>query len=157
MRYSAASLVLGAALLLSLGGKLLANHAAPEADQGLFAARAEALLEAAGYQAIQDRRPFGILVYGRKGGCRAMIGDYTPYGTFEDVFAQRSAPIGPLRFAWRGAAYEKAPKLLPLGEFYLRREALRVGLAVPRNPITALALSPDCPAPDLTALASLPA
>jgi hypothetical protein len=157
VRYSAASLVLAAALALSLGGKLLANGTAPEADQDLFAARAEAALEAAGYRAVRDRRPFGILVHGRRGACRAMIGDYTPYGTFEDVFAQRAAPIGPLRFAWRGTISAEAPKLLPLGLFYLRREAVRVGLAVPRNPIAALALSPNCPAPDLTPLATLPA
>ena len=157
MRYSAASLLLGAALLLSLGGKLLANRPSSEADQDLFAARAEAVVEAAGYRAFRDRRPFGILVYGRKGGCRAMIGDYTPYGTFEDVFVQRAEAVGGLRFAWRGTTYEKAPKLLPLGLFYLRREAVRIGLAVPRNPITALALSPGCPAPDLTPLATLPA
>ena len=156
MRFSAVISVLAAALLMSLGAKLLANGPAAEPDQRLFAFRAEALLRAAGYEAVQDRRPFGILVYGRKQGCRAMIGDYTPYGTFADIFAQRAAPIGPLRFAWRGAVYEGAPKLLPLGEFYFRREAVRIGMNVPRAPIAAIALSPGCAMPDLSGLAALP-
>jgi hypothetical protein len=157
VKSSGHSLALGGLLALSLGGKLLANGPAPEADQLLFAGRTQALLQAQGYEAVQDRRPFGILVYGEKKGCRAMIADYTPYGTLADAIALRAAPIGPLRFAWRGSAYDEAPKLLPLGQFYLRREAVRIGVAIPRSPIVAMALSPGCAAPDLGALKSLPA
>ena len=157
MRFSAASLVLGAVLALSLGAKLLANRSAPEPDPGLFAERAQAVLRAAGYQAVQNRQPSTILVYGRKGACRAMIGDYTPYGTLADRFAQHAAPIGPLRFAWRGATYAEPPKLRPLTEYYVRRELLRIGLGTPRAPIAAIALSPGCAPPDLAPLETLPA
>ena len=159
MKSSKLSLAFGLVLLASLGGKLLANRPAPEPDQQLFAARAGELLRANGFATTSEPRPLGILTHGRKAGCRIMIGDYTPYGTFADVFARHAAPIGPLRFAWRGTTYVEAPKLVPLATFYLRREALRIGIAAPRSPIAAFAASPGCDtrALDWTRLASLPA
>lgn len=144
-------------LLLSLGGKLLANGATVEPDPILFAARAESALRAAGFETKRVKRPMGLLVYGRKEGCRAMIGEYSPYGTFAETLALRAAPVGPLRFAWRGRIHDEAPKLVPLTEYYLRRELVRIGIQAPRAPIAALALSPGCPTPDLRPLESLPA
>ena len=159
MKSSTLSAAFGLLLLASLGGKLLANGPEPQPDQRLFAARAAALLRANGFATTSQARPLGILTHGRKPGCRIMVGDYTPYGTFADVFARHAAPIGPLRFAWRGTVHEEAPKLVPLGTFYLRREALRIGIAAPRSPIAAFAASPGCntEALDWTRLASLPA
>lgn len=157
MKSSTLSIALGAVLLLSLAGKLAANRATVEPDSDLFAARAESALRAGGFETKRMKRPMGLLVYGKKGGCRAMIAEYAPHGTFAATLAKRAAPIGPLTFAWRGGRYEAAPKLRPLSEYYLRRELLRIGVDAPRAPIAALALSPGCPPPDLGALEILPA
>ncbi|HMJ92698.1 MAG TPA: hypothetical protein VK472_01225 [Allosphingosinicella sp.] len=157
MKSSTLSAALGAVLLLSLGGKLLANRATVEPDNVLFAARAEAALRGAGFETKRVKRPMGLLVYGEGGGCRAMIGEYAPHGTFADTLAKRAAPIGPLRFAWRGRVYGEAPKLMPLAAYYLRRELLRIGLDAPRAPIAAVALTPGCTLLDVAPLASLPA
>lgn len=157
MKSSALSFALVAALLVSLGGKLLTNRQSPADDQSLFAARATALLRSSGYATKVEMRKVGILVLGRKAGCRAMIGNYTPYGTFANDFADLAGPVGPLRFAWRGSLYDSAPKLMPLTLFYLRREALRIGFEPRRLPIAAIAVSPGCGVPDPAGLASLPA
>lgn len=159
MKSSTASLAFGALLLASLAGKLAASGTSPEPDNALFAARAAALLRAEGMATQSEQRPLGMLVYGRRAGCTIMVGEYTPYGTFADVFARRAAPVGPLRFVYRGRRYAKAPKLAPLISFYLRRELLRIGLATPRMPIAAIAVSPGCgpTEPDWAALATLPA
>ena len=158
MRYSAASIALGAALLLSLGGKLLAVGPAAAPDQDMFAARAAETLRARGFAVRSERRPLGILTYGDRPGCRMMIGDYTPYGTFADTYARRAAPVGPLSFAWRGTLRAEAPKLVPLTLFYLRRELLRLGIEAPRFPIAAIAASPGCDPRELNlaALSRLP-
>jgi hypothetical protein len=157
VKSSTLSAALAAILLLSLSGKLLANRATVEPDAGLFAARAEQALSASGFETKRVKRPMGLVVYGEKDGCRAMIAEYAPHGTFADTLVKRAAPVGPLRFAWRGATHEAAPKLRPLAEYYVRRELLRIGVDVPRAPIAALALTPGCPAPNLGALESLPA
>ena len=159
MKYSAASLVFVGLLLASLAGKLLAVAPAAAPDEELFAARAANLLRANGFAVRFERRPLGILTYGDRPGCRMMIGDYTPYGTFADIFAKRAEPIGPLAFAWRGETSREAPKLVPLTFFYLRRELLRLRMAAPRLPIAAVAASPGCDirSLDWMALATLPA
>jgi hypothetical protein len=157
MKSSTLSLALGALLFLSLGAKLLANRAVPDSDPQLYADRAQALLRADGFETRLDKRPFGLLVHGARPGCRILIGDYSPYGTFAEVFRKHANEVGPLRFAWRGRLWNEAPKLLPLAEFYLRREMLRIGMPMDRRPVTAVAASPGCAPPDLGPLAALPA
>jgi hypothetical protein len=105
------------------------------------------MLRARGFAILFDRRTFGILVDGRRDGCRLVVGDYTPYGTFADRFDQLAEPIGPLRFVYRGAVHAQAPKLVPLLDHYRVRELRRVGLPALRHPIAAVAASPGC---DLT-------
>jgi hypothetical protein len=143
VRFSA-SAVFAALLLVSLGAKAALTAPAAEPDPRRFAGEAAAMIRARGFAPRFDRHTFGILVEGRRGGCRLVIGDYTPYGTFADRFDQLAGPIGPLRFVYRGAFHTQAPKVVPLLDFYRVRELRRVGLPALRHPIAAVAASPGC-------------
>ncbi|HEX8622759.1 MAG TPA: hypothetical protein VF718_12385 [Allosphingosinicella sp.] len=143
MRFSA-SFLLAALLLASLGAKAALTAPAPEPDARRFAREVAAMLREGGYVTRFERRTFGILVEGRLGRCRVAVGDYTPYGTFAERFDQLAAPIGPLRFVYRGGFHARAPKLVPLLDFYAVRELRRVGLPALRHPIAAVAASPGC-------------
>jgi hypothetical protein len=141
VKSSASSLLFGTVALLGVGAKLASNVATPEPSLDPFRAAGARLLGAQGWSVWKD--PAGPL-RGRRGGCRVLLGDYSPYGTFADVYAEMARPIGPLRFAYRGARYERAPKLRPLVEFYLGREVRRLGYRVPRHPIAAFAVTRGC-------------
>ena len=158
MKFSSASLAFAALLLVSLAAKAMSSAATPTPDPRRFAAAAAEALRGDGFATAFEPRPLGILVYARRGDCRLMAGDYTPYGTFAEVFAARAVPLGPLRFVYRGEAYARAPKLVPLLDFYLWREQRRLGHAAPRHPIVAFAASAGCDAasPDWSRLAALP-
>jgi hypothetical protein len=158
VKYSSASLVFGALLLVSLAAKAASSAPTPTPDPRRFASAAAESLRAEGFAIEFERRPIGLLVHARRGSCRLMAGDYTPYGTFADVFEARARRLGPLSFVYRGASYGRAPKFVPLLDFYLWREWRRLGLAAPRHPIVAVAASPGCaPATlDWTRLSALP-
>lgn len=155
MRYAGANLLFAAALAISLGGKAATLVPAPTLDLRPFQQAATRLLAAHGFVSKVER--YGP-VTGHKGACRVLLGDYSPYGTFDALFREVAAPVGPLRFAYRGTLSASPPKLMPLMEFYLWREAGRIGIAVPRHPVSAIAASPACAAEqlDMRALASLP-
>jgi hypothetical protein len=158
VKSSIASLAFAALLLASLAAKAMSSAPTPKPDPRRFAGAAVRALRADGFATALERRPLGILVHARRGECRLMAGDYTPYGTFAEVFAARSAALGPLRFVYRGQTHVSAPKLIPLLDFYLWREWRRLGLAAPRHPIVAYAASSGCDAasPDWSRLAALP-
>jgi hypothetical protein len=142
-----ASLLFGALLLVSLGAKAAVTAPSAEPDPRRFAGEAAAMIRARGFAILFEKRTFGILAEGRRGNCRLVVGDYTPYGTFADRFDQLARPIGSLRFVYRGDFHAQAPKLVPLLDFYMFRELRRVGLPALRHPIAAVAASPGC---DLT-------
>jgi hypothetical protein len=144
VKYSSASLVFCALLLVSLAAKAVSSAPTPTSDPRRFASAVAESLRAEGFVIGYERRPIGILVHARRGRCRLMAGDYTPYGTFAEVFEARARRLGPLGFVYRGEAYRKAPKFVPLLDFYLWREWRRLGLAAPRHPIVAVAASPGC-------------
>jgi hypothetical protein len=144
VKSSALDLAFALALVTSLAGKLLANRPAPVPDQGLFNAEAARLLRQSGFDVSPEPHKFAILLRARRPGCDLLVGDYAPYGTFGEAFRQLAAPVGPLRFAWRGISYDRAPKLRPLLEYYGQRELRRVGLPAVRTPIVAYAASPGC-------------
>ena len=146
---SSARLAFGALLALSLAAKLAANGPDYEVDSDPVTSAAQAALARSGFEIVPQVRPSGTFLFASNAGCRLMLGDYTPYGTFAELFALAAAPIGPLRFLYRGEIYAKAPKLVPLTWFYIWREARRIGFAMPRDPIIAIAVSPAC---DATAL-----
>jgi hypothetical protein len=150
MKRSAASLVFAGLLAASLSGKLLANRMEPAPDAALLDAAVAGLLRADGFRVAPESHGFAILLRGRRPGCTILAGDYDPHGTFDETFRQLAAPVGPLRFAWRGRSFDAAPKLRPLLDFYVRRELRRIGMAPARTPIVAYAASPGC---DLDGLA----
>jgi hypothetical protein len=158
VRYSTASLAFAALLLASLAAKVALSAPTPDPDPASFGREAAAMLARQGFATAPELRPLGMLVHARRRDCRLMLGDYSPYGTFADVIAARAGAVGPLRYVYRGAFYESAPKLLPLTDFYWWREQRRLGLAAPRHPVVAVAASPQCRLDwfDWSRLAALP-
>ncbi|HVQ07089.1 MAG TPA: hypothetical protein VMS43_01505 [Allosphingosinicella sp.] len=153
-----ARLILAAALLVTLGAKLLWTRDAPAPDDALFVATAEETLRAQGFRTERIVRRFGTIVRGAREGCRLMVGDYPANGMFAEPLAAESRGIGATRFIWRGETSAQAPKPWPLLEFYLKRELGRLGFRPARRPILAVAANAACDAGaiDWTPLATLP-
>jgi hypothetical protein len=139
-----AKFALALALTMTLGLKAAWTRDAPKPDARLFADRALSFLQQSGFDTRQEKRRFGIISYGRKGSCLMMLAEYRPHGINAEPLAAHAAPLGPLRFVWRGALAESAPKLLPLSEFYLQRELRRAGFHPIRHPIVAVGASQSC-------------
>jgi hypothetical protein len=151
-------LAFAALLLLSLGGKAALSRAAADGGQADFAGRAVATLADQGYATTREDRPFATIIHTRRGACRMIVAEYRAHGTMAEPLAALTAPIGPLRFVWRGKTMDTAPKAAPLFHFYLRRELRRIGFSADHLPIVAVAASPACTAKvDWGALAALPA
>lgn len=131
-------------LVLSLGLKLGASRSEPLPDERLFASQVSRFLEREGYATAAELRPLGMMVTARRGGCRLAIRDYPPHGTLAQVYARLARPVGPLHFIYRGRVTDRAPKLLPLVEYFIGREMRRLGIAAPRAPILAVAASRGC-------------
>lgn len=131
-------------LVLSMGLKLGASRSEPMPDERLFASQVSRFLEREGYSTAAELRPLGMMVTARRDGCRLAIRNYPPHGTLAQTYARLAQPIGPLHFAYRGRVSDRAPKLLPLIEYFIGRELRRLGIAAPRAPILAVAASPGC-------------
>lgn len=151
-------LALAIALLLTLGVKLLWTRDAPAPDEALFVAKAEETLRAQGFRTERIVRRFGTVVRGDRGACRLMIGEHPASGAMAEALAVESRGIGALRFIWRGETSAQAPRLLPLFEFYVKRELGRLGFHPARRPILAVAANPACDGirVDWAPLATLP-
>jgi hypothetical protein len=137
-------LAFGLLLILSLAGKLAANQGVDGPDPRRFDVEAAVMLRSAGFAPAVEHHPFGSLLYGSKGGCRMILAEYDPHGTFAALLAKLAAPVGPLRFAWHGRTYTAAPRRRALLNFYLWRELRRVQIAAAREPLAAWAASPGC-------------
>lgn len=150
--------LLAAALLLTLGLKLLATEGAPPPDAALFVGQAEDVLRRAGFATTRVTRPFGTVMTGSRGACRMMIGDYPPDGTLAEPLAAEAQRIGPLNYIWAGDRYDRPPRLRPLIEYYVRREIQRLGFRIRRWPILAVATNAECDGvqPDWRPLIILP-
>lgn len=131
-------------LVLSLGLKLAASRSEPLPDQRLFASQVSRFLEREGYSTAAELRPLGMMVTARRDGCRLAVRDYPPHGTLAHTYARLARPVGPLHFVYRGKVSDRAPKLLPLIEYFAGRELRRMGIAAPRAPILAVAASRGC-------------
>lgn len=149
MKPSRGSAAFAALLALSLAVKLVASTGDPSPDPTVFAGRAAAMLRAGGFRVMVQPRMFGFLVYGLRGECRTMLGEYAAHGTFAVLIGEAARPIGQLRYRYRDRVYPDPPKAAPLIDFYLVRELRRVGVAARRHPVMAVAASPAC---DLRAL-----
>jgi hypothetical protein len=131
-------------LVLSLGLKLGASRSEPLPDEQLFASQISRFLESAGYSTAAELRPLGMKVTAWRGGCRLAIRNYPPHGTLAQTYSRLARPVGPLHFVYRGQVTDRAPKLLPLIEYFIGRELRRLGIAAPRAPILAVAASRGC-------------
>ena len=139
-----AKAALAAALVLTLGLKLLWTREAPVPDAALFVEQAEAALRSQGFATTRLVRRFGTVVTGQRGPCRLLVGDYPPDGTLAEPLAAEARAVGPLSWVWAGEAHERAPKFRPLLNYYVRRELGRLGIDIRRWPILAVATGPGC-------------
>ena len=146
MRYSAARLGFAALIALTLGAKVVASRAAPGPDPVAAATAAAAVLTRAGFEArlLRTPRSPGVLVAASLGECRLLAGDYPPHGTFAAVYRDLAAPLGPLRYAYRGKLGSRVPKLAALTQFYRWRELRRIGVSARRAPVIAIAAGGTC-------------
>ena len=135
-----------ALLALSLAGKAVWSAPAPEPDGRAATAAIVHALRSAGFEAraVVLKRSPGIVAHGVSGRCRIVAGDYPVHGTFQDVYRQLAAGVGPLRFVHRGSLRDGEPKLAGLIRFYHWRELRRVGIAAARAPVIAVAASESC-------------
>jgi hypothetical protein len=129
-------------LVLSLGLKLGASRGEPLPDGQLFAS--QVFLEREGYSTAAELRPLGMMVTAQRDGCRLAIRNYPPHGTLAQTYAHLARPVGPLHFVYRGRVSDRAPKLVPLIEYFIGRELRRLGIAAPRAPILAVAATRGC-------------
>jgi hypothetical protein len=136
--------MLAGLLVLSLGLKLAASRSEPLPDGQLFASQVSRFLERDGYSTATELRPLGMMVTAQRDGCRLAIRNYPPHGTLAETYVRLARPIGPLHFVYRGRVSDRAPKLVPLTEYFIGRELRRLGVAAPRAPILAVAASPAC-------------
>jgi len=138
------SLVLGAALLLSLGTKAAWTREAPAPDATLFTREVKSVLEEGGFTVLHRHFSIGTMSYGRRGACTILVTEYDPHGTTAEPVERLARPLGRPVFLWRGRFSPEAPKLAPLMQFYLERELRRAGFSPARRPIVAIAATPGC-------------
>jgi hypothetical protein len=133
-------------LTLSLAGKAAWSAPAPEPDPRGPAEAARIVLAQAGFttRIVELDRSPGILAEGVRGRCHILAGDWPPHGTFADVYRNLGSRLGDLRFISQGSVTREPPKLRALIEFYLWREQRRIGIAAAREPVIAVASTPDC-------------
>lgn len=131
---------------LSLAGKAVWSRVPPEADPRASVAAASEALRAAGYETriVEQQRSPRIFVQAARGPCRIVAGDYPVEGTFQDVYRQLAAGVGPLRFVYRGGVWETEPKLSSLVRYHLWRALHRGGIETRRAPLIAVAASRNC-------------
>jgi len=148
-------LALAALLAVSLGGKLAVStgvyRPSTEAAAANTAANTQRMLSAAGFDAriIETYRSPRVFVDARRGSCHIIAGDYPPNGIFRDVYRDLAAPVGKLRFVYRGQLHEQESKLLGLFDYYVWSELRRIGVKTKRRPAIAVAASEDCVLQDL--------
>lgn len=149
--------LLAALLLLTLGAKVAFSREPPLPDTILSGATAQAMLRANGFATSSRRHALGTIVYAQRDGCRLMIAEQDPRGTYAEFLAVLGRPFGPLHYVWRGAVMEAVPRGATV-EYYLQRELRRLGGAPERHPVFAVAASPDCAVARLpwTRIAALP-
>ncbi|HEX4738280.1 MAG TPA: hypothetical protein VH331_12035 [Allosphingosinicella sp.] len=158
MRSSVASAGFAALLLLSLGGKIAAQAHAAEPDDVLFVRTAVALMARARLTTSLAEGHLGTIVYGRRGRCVLMVRDTVEGATYAEGYRQAAAKIGPVTYLYRGNRYSSPPGFRPLADHYLWRGLGKLGVAVPRRPLVAMAATPGCDfhAVDLRPLQELP-
>jgi hypothetical protein len=143
-RLAAAGLLL-LLLALTLGLKLALAGREVAADDARLVRDIVTGFQARGFQTtIVDRRYQSDIVVARRGSCLAAVRDGDDGATLDAEFRQNAAWIGPLRYVYGGAVTARAPRLLPTltasGQLLLGR----LGIAIVRRPVIAVAVRPAC-------------
>lgn len=146
-RLAAAALLL-LLLALSLGLKFVLANRSLKTDEARLLGDITARFNAHGYgTAVVDRRYQGDIIVARRGACLAAARYGDNGGSLDSEFRQNAAAIGPLRYLYGGTASAQPPGLQPALTLSLQYILGRIGIAVSREPVIALAAGPACAIP----------
>lgn len=112
-------------------------------------ALAEPLAQAS--RSLQERGYTTTVIPGRRAiearapeGCMLDLRIVDAHATLRENLHLRLSRYHSVRYIWRGAFVAQPPKILPLAEYYLKREAARRGLAMHRNAVWIMGMSAQC-------------
>ena len=77
-------------------------------------------------------------------GCMLDLRIVDAHATLRENLHLRLSRYYSVRYIWRGTFVAQPPKIMPLVEFYLKREAARRGLAMQRNAVWVMGASDKC-------------
>lgn len=135
-------------LALSLGLKFVLANRSLTPDEARLLRDITARFHDNGYAtAIVDRRFQTDIVVARRGACLAAARNGDD-GTMVDAqFRQDMAGVGPLRYLYDGTASERPPRVQPALTLSTQYMLGRIGIAISREPVIALAAGPGCAIP----------
>ncbi len=133
-------------VLLSLAGKVASNRQDQKNDafEQNFATSVVRQLSEAGFTTTVEQWPTGVALQAQRDACRMWVRENNPHGTMRNIYDELAKPVGPLLYIYRGASFQKPPKLDPMLRFFFNREMAHLGIATSRFPVYAVALSAAC-------------
>ena len=145
------SLLLAAFAILCVGSFALKASAGPPkgAAVGIHSTPIDELLvnllQRQGYVTeVRSFRERSALVLARRGGCRLAARNATGGTMYQTIFATDAAPVGRMRYLYRGSSYSASPTVaLRLGRLETEVRS-RFGMPAPVSLVVALATSPEC-------------
>jgi hypothetical protein len=148
-RRASAVLVLILLISVAIGAKLSLRGSA-EAPVFAFMSRITELLEANGFFVDNVLPPTALLegVSARRGNCRLLIANASPFGYNQDTLKRAAAPGDVVFFLYKGERYADQPKWRTSIDFYWSRLNRLVGRFLRLDPVIGVVASASCAAPD---------
>jgi hypothetical protein len=143
---AAAILVIGVSLAL----KLAVLNVAIDEDQRAALGQLKATLAAQGYAVSVPRADLPI-VRSERAGCILTARILDPHGVYQDTELLKLPPGWSVAYGWRGEWQASLPRFWPLTEYYLARQAARLGVSARHSPVIMVLNQPGCALPDAAA------
>ncbi|TMJ20345.1 MAG: hypothetical protein E6G92_11535 [Alphaproteobacteria bacterium] len=138
------SLVFAVLIGLTITPKLIGVGRIGEPDAARLARDMAAALTARGFRTAVVAHHLFDHVVARRGSCTLVATNALTQGYLRERFTEETAAIGPTYYHYRGATGPSFPRFIPVVSERLQNWANRVGIAVPRAPVIAIAASPAC-------------
>ena len=81
------------------------------------------------------------------GTCMMIVQQLDVEAAERSIFAERARDAGPVRYLYDGTLRSDFPRAVTVLRDQLQRQAARLGIALPTDPIIGVAASPGCPDP----------
>jgi hypothetical protein len=141
-----AVLVIGVSLAL----KLAALNVTVDEDQRIALADLNASLAAQGYVVSVPRADLPI-VRASHAGCSLTARILDPHGVYQDTELLKLPTGWSVAYGWRGEWQASLPRFWPLTEYYLARQAARLGASAGHSPVIMVSNQPGCALPNAAA------